>query len=74
METEKNTMAYKYVDPSAVAAKEAQYISEKRETLQSNPFDPRTEVSADARKIVFHMWIIFVLLPVVLCILFAIVK
>ena len=27
------------------------------------PFDPRTEVSADARHIVKHLWIILVLLP-----------
>jgi hypothetical protein len=40
------------------------------------PFDPRTDISADARhisgRIVQHMWIIFVLLPVVLGILFVI--
>jgi len=40
------------------------------------PFDPRTEVSADAKhiadKIVMHLWILFVALPVVLGILFAI--
>jgi hypothetical protein len=35
-------------------------------------FDPRSEVSADARYIVKHLWIIFVLLPVVLVILFEI--
>lgn len=48
----------------------------KREELQDNPFDPRTEVSADANhiagRIVKNLWIIFVLLPVVLAILFAI--
>ncbi len=38
------------------------------------PFDPRTEVSADAKKIVAHLWIIFVLLPVVLGVLWAILK
>jgi hypothetical protein len=40
-------------------------------------FDPRTEVSADARYIAKRisrtLWIIFVLLPVVLAILYAIV-
>ena len=34
-----------------------------------NPFDPRTEVSADAEyiagRIVKHLWILFVLLPVI---------
>jgi hypothetical protein len=38
------------------------------------PFDPRREVSADARhiaaRIIKHLWIIFVLLPIVLGILF----
>ena len=52
--------------------------SAKREELQDNPFDPRTEVSADARhiarKIVMHLWILFVALPVVLGILLAILK
>jgi hypothetical protein len=34
-----------------------------------NPFDPRTDVSADAkyitREIIKHLWILFVLLPVI---------
>jgi len=34
----------------------------KREDLRDNPFDPRKEVSADARHIVKHLWILFVLL------------
>jgi hypothetical protein len=42
------------------------------------PFDPRREVSADAKhisgRIVTHLWVIFVLLPIVLGILWAIVK
>ena len=42
------------------------------------PFDPRSEISADARhisgRIVTHLWIIFVLLPMVLGILFEILK
>jgi hypothetical protein len=37
---------------------------------QDIPFDPRTEVSADARhiagRVVKHMWIISVLLPVII--------
>jgi len=47
-----------------------------RAELQDNPFDPRHEVSADARhiagRIVKHLWIIFVALPFVLAILYAI--
>lgn len=42
------------------------------------PFDPRTDVSADARhvagRIVKHLWIIFVALPFVLAMLFVILK
>lgn len=49
-----------------------------REEIENNPFNPRAEVSADARHIadhiVKHLWIIFVLLPVMLGILFAILK
>ena len=51
--------------------------AERQESL-AKQFDPRTEVSADAQhiagKIVKHMWIIFVLLPVVLAILLAMLK
>jgi hypothetical protein len=42
------------------------------------PFDPRAEISADARhiasRIVTHLWILFVLLPVVLGLLWAVFK
>jgi hypothetical protein len=41
-------------------------------------FDPRTEVSADARyisgRIVLHLWVVVVLLPVALGIVYAMVK
>jgi len=37
-------------------------VGAKRKELRENPFDPRTEVSADARHIVKHLWILFVLL------------
>jgi hypothetical protein len=47
-------------------------------TTQMTPFDPRTEVSADARhiadKIVMHLWILFVALPIALAILYSILK
>jgi hypothetical protein len=47
-------------------------------TTQVTPFDPRTEVSADARhiagKIVMHLWILFVALPLALAILYSILK
>jgi len=40
-----------------------------KEDGEDDPFNPRTEVSADARyiatRIVTHLWIIFVLFPVV---------
>ena len=54
---------------------EAKAAAKRQESL-ANPFDPRTEISADAQhiagRIVKHLWIIFVLLPVVLGILFTI--
>ncbi|MHB8218664.1 MAG: hypothetical protein ACYDDS_21540 [Candidatus Sulfotelmatobacter sp.] len=68
--------------------KAARVVQEKirRETvraeLQDNPFDPRSEISADAQhiarevggRIVKHLWIIFVALPFVLGLLYAILK
>jgi hypothetical protein len=61
--------------PEAEAAYKAK-LEAARLASANNPFDSRTEVSADARHIaghiVKHLWIIFVLLPVVLGILFAI--
>lgn len=41
----------------------------RREELTENPFDPRTEVSADARHIAKHLWILFAVLPVVAALL-----
>jgi hypothetical protein len=46
----------------------------KESDPQGNPFNPRLDVSADARHIVKHLWMIFVLLPVVLGIVLAILK
>jgi hypothetical protein len=67
-----------------IAAEENRYketqqrLEVKRSELLQDPFDPRTEISADARhiagRIVKHLWIIFVLLPVVLGILYAVLK
>jgi hypothetical protein len=36
----------------------------KRAASVAKPFDPRTEISADANHIVKHLWIIFVVLPI----------
>jgi hypothetical protein len=52
------------------ARKEGEMREMARQASIANPFDSRSEVSADARHIVKHLWIIFVLLPVVLSILF----
>ena len=52
-------------------------VDERREQLQERPFDPRTEISADAShiasRIVTHLWIIFVLLPFVIGVLYLLV-
>lgn len=57
-------------------AAEQQRRSELRKELEDNPFNPRTEISADAihiaSRIVKHLWIIFVLLPFVAALLWAI--
>ena len=45
--------------------------SVKREGILA--FDPRIEISADARQIVKHMWILFVLLPFIIGLQLAIV-
>jgi hypothetical protein len=62
----------------AERAKRKQELASKRQELQDNPFDPRTEVSADAkhiaRKVVTHLWILFVALPLVLVVLYQILK
>jgi membrane protein involved in colicin uptake len=63
-------------------AKAAQEWADKRAEMSLHPFNPRTDVSADAihiakhtsGRIVGHLWCIFVLLPVVLGILFAMLK
>ncbi|MGO8793534.1 MAG: hypothetical protein ACLQLC_01825 [Candidatus Sulfotelmatobacter sp.] len=59
------------------AAAETQRQASLAESL-AKAFDPRTEISADAQhiagRIVKHLWIIFVLLPVVLGVLFLILR
>ena len=61
----------------AVDEAERSRLAKRREKLESYPFDPRTEVSADAvhiaGRIVKHLWIIFVLLPVVFGLLYVVV-
>jgi hypothetical protein len=61
---------------SRLAKRQAERAA-RREKLQDSPFDPRTEVSADARhiagRIVTHLWILFALLPVVAVIMLALV-
>ena len=50
----------------------------RKEELKDYPFDPRTEISADAKhiagRVVTNLWVIFVLLPIVLGILFTLLK
>lgn len=56
---------------------ETQRLLERRKELAENPFDPRTEVSADAEyiasRIVKHLWILFVLLPFVVFVMLALI-
>jgi hypothetical protein len=56
-------------DRQAAIVAESERRAALRKDLADNPFNPRFEVSADAKhiasRIVKHLWIIFVLLPVV---------
>ena len=54
--------------------REQERLSIKRQALEEDPFDPRTEVSADARKIVTTLWIIFILAPFVIGVLYVILS
>jgi hypothetical protein len=54
------------------ARQEAQM--EDQPEVEVQQFDPRTEVSADAKKIVRTLWTIFVVLPVLVAILYALVN
>jgi len=60
-------------DEQAALEAEAQRRSGVRQELEDNPFNPRTEISADAihiaSRIVKHLWIVFVLLPFVIALL-----
>src|ERR1022692_854567 len=51
-------------------AAESQRLSERRKELAAIPFDPRTEVSADAKhiasRIITHLWILFILVPIII--------
>jgi hypothetical protein len=71
--TELRARQTKRDNPPTVVA-EVPAIGQRQESC----FDPRNEVSADAvyiaSRIVKHLWIIFVLLPVVLCLLYAILS
>ena len=71
-------LAQRLAKEEAIRLEQEQRFAAKRALLQENPFDSRTEVSADAqhvaRQVVKHLWIIFVALPFVLGILYAILK
>jgi hypothetical protein len=71
--SEEEQRVYQAEHQKAMAGKQ-QRRSERRQELQDNPFDPRTEISADARHIVAHLWVLFVGLPVILGLLWAAFK
>jgi hypothetical protein len=48
------------------------WLADRRQVLETNPFDPRNEITADARAVRRTLWRILVLLPMVLGILFGI--
>jgi hypothetical protein len=59
-----------------VRAAESQRLSERKMELETIPFDPRTEVSADAKhiasRIITHLWILFILVPIIIAVLLAV--
>ena len=65
-----------YSNGEAYDERRLRLAEERRQASIARGFDLRSEVSEDARyisgRIVTHLWIIFVLLPVVLGILFGI--
>jgi hypothetical protein len=71
-------LAQRQAEPAKRTEEERIRRENVRAELEKNPFDPRNEVSADARHIaghiVKHLWIIFVALPFVLAVLFGILK
>jgi len=92
-ETCADYLAKRLTDRTARAVAKVAMRAAKRQELQDNPFDPRTEISADAEhiadrivkqasvdaehiaaRIVKHLWIIFVLLPIVIGILYELLK
>jgi hypothetical protein len=64
--------------PGTTFGKACEDLLRKRQLSRTLPFDERNEVSADARfiagRIVKHLWLIAVLLPVVSGILFAVIS
>jgi hypothetical protein len=59
---------------TSVIGQRQEQLRARAERLALNPFDSRTEVSADARRIVLNMWIIMVVLPFVVGIVIAVMK
>lgn len=63
---------------AAELAEEEARRTAKRKELEENPFDPRSEVSADAKhianKIIVHLWILFVALPLMLALLYSLLR
>src|SRR3984885_5940175 len=78
----KATRAVQEKQEAARAVQEKIRRETVRAELQDNPFDPRHEISADAKhiakvvsgRIVKNLWIIFVALPFVLGLLYAFLK
>jgi hypothetical protein len=77
MEACTKALAARFASREKYQAAQAAKHAVKQKELQDNPFDPRTEISADAihiaSRIVKHLWIIFVLLPFVLALLYVLV-
>lgn len=52
------------------AEKDEEALALRKIALEARPFDPRTELSADGKRIVKHLWIIFVVIPTIVTLLY----
>jgi hypothetical protein len=49
-------------------------IEKDRDWLLAHPFDPRNEVSADAKRIIRHLWILLFVIPLVAGLILVVIR
>jgi hypothetical protein len=53
--------------------KERRLRAQREKDADTPPFDPRTEVSADAKRIIHHLWILLFVIPLIVGVLWGLV-